>query len=81
MNKKELNKNITLFAEIRFLIESSRQKGCCCSQFGNRCLVQRCQWHKRENLVSYFSGKDTSLYRAKLQSAYSEPDYEKAKRS
>lgn len=47
--------------------------------FGNYCLIQRCQWHKRENVVSYLSEKDTSVYRAKLQSAYSEPDYEKAK--
>jgi len=47
--------------------------------FGNYCLVQRCHWHKRENVVSYLSEKDTPIYRAKLQSAYSEPDYEKAK--
>ncbi len=47
--------------------------------FGNYCLVQRCQWHKRENVVSYLSEKDTPVFRVKLQSAYSEPDYEKAK--
>jgi transposase-like protein len=47
--------------------------------FGKYCLIQRCQWHKRENVVSYLSGKDALIFRAKLQSAYSEPEYEKAK--
>lgn len=47
--------------------------------FGKYCLVQRCQWHKRENVVSYLGQKDVPVFRAKLQSAYSEPDYEKAK--
>lgn len=48
--------------------------------FGNYCLIQRCQWHKRENVVSYLSEKDALHYRARLQSAYSEPSYEAAKR-
>jgi len=26
--------------------------------FGKRALVHRCQWHKRENIVSYLSKKD-----------------------
>lgn len=47
--------------------------------FGNYCLIQRCQWHKRENVVSYLSEKETSVYRARLQAAYSQPEYEQAK--
>lgn len=47
--------------------------------FGNYCLIQRCQWHKRENVVSYLSEKDTTVFRARLQSAYSEPNYGQAK--
>lgn len=47
--------------------------------FGKYCLIQRCQWHKRENVVSYLSQKDTLVYRARLQSAYGEPTYEEAK--
>jgi transposase-like protein len=47
--------------------------------FGNHCLIQRCQWHKRENVTSYLSEKDQPIYRARLQSAYSEPTYEEAK--
>jgi len=47
--------------------------------FGNHCIIQRCQWHKRENVVSYLSEKDAPTYRARLQSAYSEPSYEQAR--
>lgn len=47
--------------------------------FGNYCIIQRCQWHKRENVVSYLNEKDTPFYRARLQAAYSETTYEKAK--
>ena len=47
--------------------------------FGKDCLIQRCQWHKRENVVSYLSEGNAVEYRARLQSAYSEPVYEQAK--
>ena len=47
--------------------------------FGNYCLIQRCQWHKRENVLSYLSENNRPEYRARLQSAYSEPTYEQAK--
>jgi len=48
--------------------------------FANFCIIQRCQWHKRENVVSYLNEKDKLIYRARLQAAYSEPLYEEAKR-
>jgi len=47
--------------------------------FGQYCIIQRCQWHKRENVVSYLSENDAEFYRQKLQSAYREPTYEEAK--
>lgn len=47
--------------------------------FGNFCVVQRCQWHKRENVVSYLEEKQQEFYRRKLQRAYEEPDYMTAK--
>lgn len=47
--------------------------------FGKYALVQRCQWHKRENVLSYLSQEHQEQYRGKLQRAYSEPDYETAK--
>lgn len=48
--------------------------------FGKFALVQRCQWHKRENVVSYLNENDEYIFRGKLQRAYREPDYQIAKR-
>lgn len=47
--------------------------------FGAYAQVQRCQWHKRENVVSYLPKKDQAPYRRKLQWAYQKPDYREAK--
>jgi len=47
--------------------------------FGEFVVIQRCQWHKRENVVSYLSENQKALFRGKLQRAYSEPLYEEAK--
>ena len=47
--------------------------------FGSKVLVQRCQWHKRENVLSYLPKGMQGAMRRKLQEAYEEPTYEKAK--
>lgn len=47
--------------------------------FGEFVVVQRCQWHKRENVLSYLSENQKPIYKGKLQRAYSEPIYEEAK--
>ena len=47
--------------------------------FGIHGIVQRCQWHKRENVVSYLSKNLQAEFRRKLQTAYRKDDYEKAK--
>lgn len=47
--------------------------------FGIYGMVQRCQWHKRENVVSYLPKSIQDAYRAKLQLAYSKQSYEEAK--
>ncbi len=47
--------------------------------FGRYALIQRCQWHKRRNVVSYLpKGKQKAFMRA-LQKAYEKPDLEGAK--
>lgn len=43
--------------------------------------VQRCQWHKRENVVSYLAKQDQPVWRRKLQAAYAHPTYVDAKRA
>jgi putative transposase len=43
--------------------------------------VQRCQWHKRENVVSYLAKQDQTKWRRKLEAAYAYPLYADAKRA
>lgn len=47
--------------------------------FGEFAFVQRCQWHKRENVVSYLNENDKERYRRKLQRAYELPTYSGAR--
>ncbi len=49
--------------------------------FPKKYIHQRCQWHKRENVVSYLKDEDQREYRKRLQRAYSEPTYTQAKQS
>jgi len=41
--------------------------------FGNKAAVQRCQWHKRENVVRYLAASEQATFRRKLQAAYEQP--------
>lgn len=43
--------------------------------------VQRCQWHKRENVVSYLPKPDQPAWRRKLQAAYAQPSLAAAQRA
>lgn len=49
------------------------------SVFGKKTPVQRCQWHKRENVVSYLPKSRQAAMRRRLRKAQEIPDYEKAK--
>jgi transposase-like protein len=49
--------------------------------FGEDVPVQRCQWHKRENVVSYLAKHDQPTWRRKLQAAYAHAAYADAKRA
>ena len=42
-------------------------------------LVQRCQWHKRENVVSYLPKSEQANWRRRLQRAYDRPTYAEAR--
>lgn len=48
--------------------------------FKGHSVIQRCQWHKRENVVSYMSKGEQPWLRKRLQHAYERPTYEEAKR-
>ena len=47
--------------------------------FGERAQVQRCQWHKRENVVRYLPKSQQPRWRRHLQAAYARPTYAAAK--
>lgn len=46
--------------------------------FGGTAQIQRCQWHKRENVVSYLPKRQQATWRGKLQQAYEQPTYAEA---
>ena len=41
--------------------------------FYKQVVIQRCQWHKRENVVSYLPKLEQDVMRKRLQSAYEKP--------
>lgn len=49
--------------------------------FGSRIDVQRCLWHKRENVLSYLPKSEHPIWRRKLRAAYDQPTYAAAKRA
>jgi transposase-like protein len=48
---------------------------------GAAALLQRCQWHKRENVLQYLPERYRPTFRRKLQAAYEQKTYEAAKRA
>lgn len=47
--------------------------------FKKRVLIQRCMWHKRENVVSYLPKSEQAVWRRRIQRAYDRPTYLEAK--
>jgi len=47
--------------------------------FGAYALIQRCQWHKRENVLAYLPKGRKAHFRRLLQNAYEQPTYEASK--
>jgi putative transposase len=56
-------------------------KGLCAAMreaFSKKVAIQRCQWHKRENVVSYLAKGEQKYWRGRLQNAYQQADYKDA---
>lgn len=49
------------------------------SIIGNKGVIQRCQWHKCENVLTYLSKEHQTHFRKRLQEAYNCSDYLDAK--
>jgi transposase-like protein len=66
--------------EILFVLDGAKGlRKAVLSVFGDKAWIQRCQWHKRENVVSYLGKQDQIPWRRKLQAAYELPSYTEAK--
>ena len=47
--------------------------------WGKYAVVQRCQWHKRENVVAHLGKAQQPIWRQRLQQAYQRPTYKEAR--
>ncbi len=48
-------------------------------KFSYYALIQRCRWHKRENVVAYLDNSQQVLFRRRLQQAYEKTTYKEAR--
>jgi transposase-like protein len=73
-------RGLKLDAEMLFIIDGGKglRKGIT-EAAGEKAVIARCQWHKRENVVNYLSKERQDEYRGRLQAAYEEPTYDAAK--
>lgn len=67
--------------EILFVIDGAKglYKGIK-NVLSEKAVIQRCQWHKRENVLKYLDKNHQSHFRRKLQAAYEQTTYEAAKK-
>ena len=49
--------------------------------FKNQVLIQRCQWHKRENVIAHLPKTEQKSWRGRLQRAYQRPTYQEASKA
>jgi len=80
MLKKKVERNFHFDEGLLTIIDGSKGlHNVIEGRFGDIALIQRCQWHNRENIISYLQ-EEKDIYRGILQRAYDEPEYETAKR-
>lgn len=65
---------------ILFVIDGSKGiKKAVERKFSVYALIQRCRWHKRENVVAYLDEAQQTVFRRRLQEAYAQTTYKEAK--
>lgn len=65
---------------ILFIIDGSKGiKKAIEQRFSGYALIQRCRWHKRENVVAYLDKPQQAVFRRRLQEAYSRTTYKEAR--
>jgi transposase-like protein len=64
---------------ILFIIDGSKGiKKAIQRRFGHYAFIQRCQWHKRENVTSYLDDAQKALCQRRMQEAYAKTTYKEA---
>jgi transposase-like protein len=78
--RRLINRGLRDDQEILFVVDGAKglRKGIK-EVFGEMAFIQRCTWHKRENVLRYLNRDQQDYFRRKLQAAYEQPTYEKAK--
>lgn len=72
-----LDRGLTIEEGILVVIDGSKGlKAAVRKMFRDKAVIQRCQWHKRENVVSYLPQVQQKAWRKKLQRAYEQPTHE-----
>lgn len=76
------DRGLRLDREVLFVIDGGKgiHKGIR-EVMGDHALIARCQWHKRENVVSYLAKERQKGFRGRLQDAYNQTSYELARKS
>ena len=77
-----IDRKLRIENEILFIIDGAKglRKGIK-KALGAKAVIQRCQWHKRENVVDYLPKKLRDSYRKKMASAYRQPTEARAKKA
>lgn len=75
------DRGLNLSNEILFVIDGAKglHKGIK-AVMGEKAIIQRCQWHKRENVLGYLGESQKPVFRRRLQAAYDQPTYPGAKK-
>jgi len=76
------SRGLHLDQEILFIIDGGKgiHKGIR-EVMGDRAVIARCQWHKRENVLGYLAKERRSEWKRRLQAAYEQSSYELAKKA
>lgn len=65
---------------ILFIIDGSKGiKKAIEQRFSGYALIQRCRWHKRENVVAYLDKPQQAVFRRRLQGCYAKTTYKEAR--
>lgn len=77
---KLIERGLSFEQGILFIIDGSKGITRAIEQrFGIYAFIQRCQWHKRENVISYLDDAQQSLCRRRMRQAYAKTTYAEAK--